>query len=79
MSKRSRLKRPNGGILIVTDREAGAMPQNNYMKKIAMMQEAGQLGKPGALEEVTIMHDEECPIFSGGFCSCNPDITVKPL
>ena len=79
MSKRSRLKRPNKvNILVVSDRPSGGSPQNNYVKKLDMMLEAGAIPK-GEISQVDIYHDDGCSVFSKGFCDCNPDITVKPI
>lgn len=75
MGRESRRK---AKALILTDRSAGGSAQNNYMKKLLMMREAGQLGKPGEVQEVNISHDKDCAVFAGGFCGCNPDITIKP-
>lgn len=62
--------------MIVTDRQAGGDPRNNYIKKLDMMLEAGEF-KAGTVMDVTIGHDDACRVFYGGFCDCNPDITSK--
>lgn len=76
MGKASRRKR--GRLLTVSDREAGGNPANNYMKKLEMMLEAGAC-KPGQMAQADIYHESDCPVFSGGLCTCNPEITIKPL
>ena len=70
--------RLNKRVLVVADRQAGGDPRNNYMKKIDMMLEGGGL-KPGRLQQADIYHAGDCPVFDGGLCICNPDITIKPL
>ena len=38
-----------------------------------------QAGIEPGLHHVEIRHDDECGIFEGRFCDCNPDILSGPL
>lgn len=53
------------------------MPQeHNYVKKLLQMRDAGLIPDKGS-HRVDIYHDDWCKINSGGWCNCNPEITVK--
>ena len=46
-----------------------------YMRKILKLARKLPL-KKGAKYLAGILHDDDCPALSGGFCRCNPEITL---
>ena len=50
--------------------------QHNYMKKLMDMQARGEL-PPGGLSDVDVAHDDWCGVYTGSYCNCDPDITLR--
>jgi hypothetical protein len=50
--------------------------KHNYYSKLVKLREQGKL-PAGSLNEVDIAHDDWCAIYGGGYCNCDPDITLK--
>ena len=48
--------------------------RHNYAKKIEAMIEAGEIPLDVGLSKIDVYHDDDCAVFSGGFCDCDPDI-----
>jgi hypothetical protein len=48
---------------------------NLSMRKILKLARKLPL-KKGAKYLAGILHDDDCPALSGGFCRCNPEITL---
>src|SRR5262249_24470123 len=49
---------------------------HNYYAKLVKLQEQGKL-PAGSLTEVDIAHDDWCATCKGGYCDCDPDITLR--
>jgi hypothetical protein len=50
--------------------------KHNYMKKLLKLQAEGKLPKVG-LHDVDVAHDDWCQVYQGGYCNCDPDITIR--
>ena len=53
---------------------------HNYLKKIAVMEEAGQIPS-ASLGNIGVSHDSWCLFYRNGAlyeCNCDPDITYYP-
>ncbi len=33
---------------------------------------------PGSVTEVQVLHDDDCPVFRGRRCDCNPEVRIAP-
>ena len=52
--------------------------QHNHIRKImALVQEGVLRAEPGSVQSIEVAHDDDCPIFNGGLCQCDPDIKLK--
>ena len=51
------------------------MKEPDYMKKVQQMKD--QFPR-GVVTDVHVYHDDDCPIFRGFPCNCDPDIRVEP-
>jgi hypothetical protein len=52
--------------------------RHNYVRKQLRMVAEGKLPvRPGRLQHVEVRHDDNCPIFGGGYCACDPDIRLR--
>lgn len=50
---------------------------HNHQRKIEAMVARGELViEPGQIQHVNIAHDPWCAINRGGYCNCDPDISV---
>jgi hypothetical protein len=47
---------------------------HNYMRKVLAL---GGLVPPGALADIDTLHDDWCDVYHGGFCNCDPDVTIR--
>ncbi len=53
-------------------------PKGKYQKAILENLRDGQLApQAGQVTHLDIYHDEDCSIFCGGPCDCNPDIIQR--
>jgi hypothetical protein len=50
--------------------------RHNYYKKLMRLRAAGEIPS-GPLTEVDVAHDDWCAVYGGGYCNCDPDITVR--
>lgn len=53
-------------------------PRHNYVRKMNAMIAAGAFNH-SQVGQVTIAHDNDCAIFTGGYCGCNPDISLNVI
>jgi hypothetical protein len=51
--------------------------KHNYYQKVIELFEQGKV-PPGCIREVDVWHDEWCDIYRGGYCNCEPEVTVRP-
>jgi hypothetical protein len=52
--------------------------KGNYQKAIEFALRAGELNPlAGKVTHLDIYHDDNCAIFTGGSCNCNPDIIQR--
>ena len=70
MKKRKKRKlrksaRPRGGNYV-----------NKVMESIPGLRD---MLSPGSLTLVQVLHDDDCGIFSGQSCDCDPDLVVHPF
>jgi hypothetical protein len=49
----------------------------NYVTKIHQMWQTGALPRTAGYHQFTVWHDDDCGIFAGKRCDCDPDITLK--
>ncbi len=50
---------------------------HNYQTKMEKMIARGELKiKPDEIQHVKIEHDSWCAVNRGGFCNCDPDISL---
>lgn len=54
---------------------AGSMVPE-YVRRL-MLAEPSMMALPGSISMVKIEHDDDCAIFSGGICACDPNITSR--
>ena len=54
--------------------------KHNFYRKILRLHIAGLIPQ-ACLSEITILHDDWCAIYFGGYCNCDPDIQlpITPL
>lgn len=53
-------------------------PRHNYVLKMTAMIAAGAFTQAQS-GEVRIAHDNDCDIFTGGWCGCDPDISLNVI
>lgn len=54
------------------------MTEHNHVKKLQAKITAGELSvKRGTVQSIGVLHDDDCAIFDGGYCDCDPDIKVR--
>ena len=54
------------------------MTEHNHITKLMKMIRAGELPiEPGIAHAVDVLHDDDCGIFDGGRCNCDPDIRLR--
>jgi hypothetical protein len=82
---RARCRQQQAGRLAVALVTLGQPPagydptKHNYVKKqMAMLAEGLLQVRPGEAQNVEVAHDDDCAIFRGGYCGCDPDIRVRP-
>lgn len=63
----------NENVLWLHDRDR---PLGRYHDKLLSLIAAGKIGQRG-LQDVTVRHDDWCPIFDARECTCNPDILLN--
>jgi hypothetical protein len=51
--------------------------RHNYFRKVVELYIRGKL-PTRSLAELDVHHDEWCEIHAGGYCNCNPEITLRP-
>lgn len=63
------------------------MTQKHYQEHTGYSAKVQRLGlaalrdgrlKPGTVRAVDVFHDNDCAIFSGGVCDCDPDVLLRP-
>jgi hypothetical protein len=52
--------------------------KHNYVKKFMKLVRKGKI-PAGSLSVVDFYHDDRCGIFSGNYCNCDPDYTLRIL
>jgi hypothetical protein len=52
-------------------------PMGNYQDDILKAAATGELPMTPGLHHVDIYHDDDCGIFKGQPCDCNPDIIQR--
>lgn len=47
----------------------------------SMLQALAAQGKAplGELTRASIYHDDDCAVFEGGYCNCDPDIVLRKI
>jgi hypothetical protein len=51
---------------------------HNHVRKLLYLQRVGAIqAKPGDMSKVDVAHDDWCHIWDGGYCQCDPDVTLK--
>jgi len=56
----------------------GQFVHHNYRAKLEAMIRAGRLSlEPGAVYHIDVYHDDDCGVFEGGACDCEPEIVVR--
>lgn len=55
------------------DPERQEVTRHNYAEVIARLQGL----HPGVVYQAHVYHDEWCAVFSGGYCNCEPEVTVE--
>lgn len=58
-------------------KQAAHVPHHNYQTKLLQTWKTGELPRTAGYHQVTIWHDDDCGIFVGQRCNCDPDITLK--
>jgi hypothetical protein len=53
------------------------VPPHNYLAKIRRMWVAGALPRTAGYHQITVYHDDDCGIFTGKRCDCDPDIKLR--
>jgi hypothetical protein len=48
--------------------------QHNYLKHLFELHASGQL-KEGSVTTLTVIHNNQCQLFKGGRCDCNPTLS----
>ena len=67
----------NNNMLYIGDDPNRDKPEkHNYIRKLRRLQKQGKIPK-GEVTDVDIAHDDWCKIFTGGYCNCNPEITLR--
>ena len=52
--------------------------QHNHILKILRLAEEGALrAEPGSVQSIEVAHDDDCKIFDGGLCNCDPEVRLK--
>ncbi len=51
------------------------MPEHNYIRKVIEFADRNQIPKD-RLSEIGIYHDNNCGIFIGLHCDCDPDVRL---
>ena len=64
-------------VLILTDRQAADYSRHNYAREVAALVVSAVLTR-GEVYAVDILHDDGCAIWKGGYCDCNPAVSVSP-
>jgi len=57
-------------------REANVQ-KHNYITKIHRMWQTGALPRTAGYHQLTVWHDDNCGIFAGKRCNCDPDIRLR--
>jgi len=50
---------------------------HNYLVKIYQMWESGEFPRAAGFHQISIYHDDDCSIFEGKHCNCDPDIRLR--
>jgi len=50
--------------------------RHNYVRRIMALIKAGNI--TGTLGMLDVYHDDDCAVFSGGFCNCDCEIEYVP-
>ncbi|RYE74080.1 MAG: hypothetical protein EOO74_12090 [Myxococcales bacterium] len=68
------MRLPKRGVLVIgTDRDSS----RNYMGKVMAL---ARQARPGEALDVTVVHDDHCPILHGrGYCACDPVVVRGAL
>ena len=53
------------------------VPHHNYVTKIRQMWATGTLPRTAGYHQISVYHDDECGIFAGKRCDCDPDIKLR--
>ncbi len=52
--------------------------QHNHVNKIKVLIRKGVLrAEPGSIQSIEVAHDDDCGIFNGGLCNCDPDVRLR--
>lgn len=58
--------------------EALQHERHNYIKKLLALASEGKLDlAPGTLSHLHVLHDDDCAVWSGGFCDCDPVLVLE--
>ena len=54
--------------------------QHNYQARLMELLQRRELPiTQGKGHILTVRHDDDCPIFQGGICRCNPDFEIREV
>jgi len=48
-----------------------------YVRELVELYRQGKL-PAGRLADVDVYHDDDCAIWTGGTCNCEPEVKVRP-
>ena len=65
-------------VLLVSTPDA---PSGNYQQALTELLDSGALADlpKGGAYRLAVIHDDDCSIFSGGRCSCEPAFALRHL
>ena len=63
-----------GGMWLVEEET-----EHEYLERVLVAVEAGQLPSEPGLHIIDVIHDEWCAVFEGGQCNCDPELRVCRL
>ncbi|MGH2626246.1 MAG: hypothetical protein ACRDHY_06295 [Anaerolineales bacterium] len=52
------------------------MPQDDYLDRLLAL---APLLRPGRVSVATVVHADDCGLWTGGACTCTPEITLRAL
>ena len=53
------------------------VPPHNYEAKLLQMWAIGALPRTAGYHQISVWHDDECGVFVGKRCNCDPEIKLR--